>query len=79
MPRKRRNAKARAQIGPDALDAFKAGRWMDLHRALGLRPWEASPLDATAPEPPSWAACDASTAWAASWPRAYALRTELVA
>jgi hypothetical protein len=47
---------------------------MQLHRELDLRPWEASPLDVCADEPP--AESDA-TAWAASWAQAVELRAAL--
>ena len=46
MPAKRRVGKMRAlAITPEAVEAFRAGDWIALHRALRLRPWEASPLD----------------------------------
>lgn len=46
MPTKRtpRNRDAKRRITPAAVEAFKAGDFMALHRALGLRPWEMSPL-----------------------------------
>jgi hypothetical protein len=45
MPVKRRLAKGREhRITPEAIAAFEAGDYGALHRALGLRPWEASPL-----------------------------------
>jgi hypothetical protein len=54
MPVKRRVAKLKAhRITEAAIAAFKAGAWLDLQRALGLKPWEMSPLDA-GPTPPSW-------------------------
>ena len=46
-PIPRRHAPRTARITAEAIAAFRAGRWTDLHRALGLRPWETSPLDAT--------------------------------
>lgn len=53
MPTKRRTAKSREhRITPEALAAFKAGDSIRLHRALGLRPWQPSPLEAdTGPVP----------------------------
>ncbi len=78
MPRKRRAGKHRAPITAEAVEAFKSGQWIALHRALDLRPWEASPLDADTPEPPAWDALHGSTAWTASWPAARDLRAELV-
>jgi len=48
MPVKRRNAKARLhRITAEAVEAFEAGDYMALHNALGLAPWEASPLPAS--------------------------------
>ncbi len=45
MPVKLRTPKARAhRITPAAIDAYVAGDYLGLHRALGLRPWEPSPL-----------------------------------
>jgi hypothetical protein len=75
MPIKARRAKARQlRITPEAVQGFEAGDVLALHRALGLRPWQASPLDVDGPEPPAWAG---RTAWAASWPPAAELRAEL--
>ena len=64
------------RITDAALDAFREDDQPVLHRALGLRPWEASPLEALTEHPPSWAS---STAWAASWAKAWGLRAEIVA
>ena len=48
MPVKRRLSKERPhRITPEAVEAFEAGDYMALHRALGLAPWEASPLPAS--------------------------------
>lgn len=48
MPIRRRRRKRHAHlITPDAIDAFVASDWHALHAALGLRPWQYSPLDAT--------------------------------
>jgi len=45
MPVKRRSSKTRPhRITQDALDAFQAGDYAGLHHALGLKPWEISPL-----------------------------------
>ena len=45
MPVKMRAAKDRQRrITPEAVEAYKAGDYMRLHRALGLMPWECSPL-----------------------------------
>ena len=66
---------ARHRITPEAVAAFDVGDWMALHRALGLRPWQASPLDASTPEPP--AGCGPNDAWRESWPLARVLRADL--
>jgi hypothetical protein len=45
MPVKRRLSKGRAhRITAEAVEAYKAGDYLGLHRALELRPWEVSPL-----------------------------------
>ncbi len=45
MPVKRRTLKGTPhRITPEAVDAFRAGDYLGLHRALGLAPWETSPL-----------------------------------
>ncbi|HSD42360.1 MAG TPA: hypothetical protein VLD36_10875 [Burkholderiales bacterium] len=49
---------------------------MQLHRELGLKPWEASPLAVDADEPP---APELQNAWTASWVRAVELREALEA
>lgn len=52
MPVKRRIAKVRDhRVTPEAIAAFRAGDERGLHAALGLRPWEASPLDVVNPYP----------------------------
>ena len=74
---KRRLAKERTagRITDAAVAAYRRGDWLGLHRALGLRPWQPSPLDATTDEPPSWAA--PRDGWREGWPLARALRAEL--
>ena len=45
MPVKRRASKQlRHRITPEAVEAYRAGDYMRLHRALGLMPRECSPL-----------------------------------
>ena len=45
MPVKRRLDKSRPhRITPEAVEAYRAGDFLALHHALGLRPWECSPL-----------------------------------
>jgi hypothetical protein len=76
MPVKQRTPKSKQhRITPAAVAAYKAGAWMDLHRALGLYPWDVSPLDAVDAEPPAWA--PPNDAWRIGWPQARALRAEL--
>ena len=76
MPTKRRTAKSREhRITPEALAAFKAGDSIRLHRALGLRPWQPSPLEAdTGPVP--W---PPGSSGAVSWALACDLRAKLEA
>ncbi|MEQ1952483.1 hypothetical protein [Mesorhizobium sp. CN2-181] len=47
MPVKRRNPKRRQKVTPEAVEAFRARDFAALHLALGLGPWEASPLPAS--------------------------------
>jgi hypothetical protein len=76
MPMKKRLAKGRAhRLTAEAVDAFLARDVLRLHAALGLRPWQPSPLEADAPEPPAWAL--SGTAWARAWPVARDLRVKL--
>lgn len=73
MPGKRTRAKARAhRITPEALEAYRLGDWPLLHRHLGLRPWECSPLDAA-----DFAESQSKGAFADSIPQALHLRTQL--
>ena len=60
----------RFAITPQAVAAFKAGRYRDLHQALGLVPWEASPLPVEATllgidrdEPPLWLQLEGIADW----------------
>ncbi|MET4127164.1 hypothetical protein ACSSV6_000569 [Roseovarius sp. MBR-38] len=76
MPIKRRTPKGRAhKVTPEAIEAFQTGDYMGVHRALGLRPWETSPLDADTPEPPEWAV--EGDLWAQGWETARELRAAL--
>jgi hypothetical protein len=55
----------------NSLDAFHA-----LHGALGVRPWEESPLYADTAEPPSWMLGDQ---WRCNdWRKAWELRCEIL-
>jgi hypothetical protein len=40
-----RSKRADTNITPEAIEAFRRGRGSDLHVALGLAPWEISPLE----------------------------------
>jgi hypothetical protein len=75
MPTKRRVDKARRhRISPEAIAAYRAKDCNALHRALGLRPWQASPLRVDQGPGPG-----GPTAYAASWPQAQELQRELEA
>jgi len=77
MPVKLRHPKQREhRITPEAIAAWRAGNWMALQRALGLRPWQVNPLDADEPEPPH---DRPGGPWRDSWPLARALRGKLEA
>jgi hypothetical protein len=55
MPVKRRLAKVKThRITPAAIEAFEVGDCRWLHVALGLAPWQASPLDALFHERPDY-------------------------
>ena len=73
MPTKRqRRARPMLHMITDrAIEAFRAGESLALHRELGLKPWETSPLDAAPPEPPSFTAH--------GYEKAHELRLELLA
>lgn len=68
-------------ITPAAVAAFKAGDYLALHRALRLRPWEASPLPRETEAlgvddgPCQWGP---NTLYGESWPRAQELQRRLM-
>ena len=75
MPTKRRVDKARRhRISAEAVAAYRAKDCNALHRALSLRPWQASPLRVDQGPGPG-----GPTAYAASWPLAQELQRELEA
>ncbi len=82
MPVKRRLIKGRVhRITPEAIEAFAAGDFLALHQALGLKPWEVSPLPLEIEllgvdqgPPPA----DSSWAWRQSWPKAQELQRLLL-
>ena len=82
MPVKRRLHKGREhRITADAIEAFRAGDHGALHRALGLRPWQPSPLPlAVNPlgvDPAQPPAADDGSIWAQAWQLAVELQGEL--
>jgi hypothetical protein len=75
MPVKKRAAKKRDHaITAAAVDAYRNGNWTELHRALGLKPWQSSPRDAWG-EYPSWLSANSHD----DWDLAAGLRAELEA
>jgi len=62
----------RTRITPAAVEAYRAGNRLELHRALNLPPWQASPLDAVGACP--W---PERSAGALSWASSVRLREEL--
>ncbi|MGX5839759.1 hypothetical protein ACWGTI_03430 [Mesorhizobium sp. ArgA1] len=75
---KRRTSKAkRYRITPEAIAYFKAGDEIMLDRALGIRPWEPSPLFVNGPTPPDWAR--PTDSWSVHWDEIWELRQQLEA
>ena len=85
MPTMRRRTirSTKGRITREAVEAFKAGDFMALHRALDLPPWHPSPLpesveplgvDPDNPPPENSGRC-----WDDCWPQAVALQRELEA
>ena len=76
MPTKRTpiNRATRRRISPRAVASFKATDEVELHCALGLKPFEASPLDAGPRTECPWSE---GTAGFATWGQAQALRAAL--
>lgn len=74
--RKPKDRRQRLRISAEAISAYIAEDFMRLHSALGLKPWETSPLDVSdddeSPHPPG-------AGGALSWPKAQELRRLLVA
>ncbi len=64
-----------SRITVEAIEAYCAGDWMALHRALDLRPWQINPIDVDPGTPPP----DGGSPWADSFPKALQLRAELEA
>lgn len=83
MPVKLRRAKGRShRITDEAVEAYIARDVSRLHRALGLRPWEVSPLrrSVTALGVDQGAAPPGGgSPWLESWPQAQELQRQLEA
>lgn len=79
----RRNLRRR--LTPAAIDAWKAADFIALHRALGLHPWEASPLPDTiislgvSEEKVAEADPNSNRFFVRSYPQALELQRELLA
>lgn len=72
--RRRKHSERQGRITVAAVAAYRTGDKAALHAELHLRPWQASPIDATGecPWPPT-------AAGASSWPLSVELRTALEA
>jgi hypothetical protein len=82
MPTKRRRL-ANRQIGisPAAVEAWRIGDFHGLNQALGIRPWELSPFDASEdddPEDPPRSLIASSEPPGELWCRALVLRRRLI-
>lgn len=76
MPAKSRvEAKNNRRISAEAVEAFRCGAREDLHRELGLRPWQPSPLETPTAYPPAWCV---GTPWEEYWRVSHDLRTRLI-
>ncbi len=79
MPTKRKrrtHGLAADTISSAAIAAFKAGDWHGVNRALGIRPWQISPMDAHKYSE-TISTVHGNTIWLDSLPRAKHLRAEL--
>jgi hypothetical protein len=83
MPVKRRGSKAHShRITPEVIEAYQAGDYIRLHRALGLKPWEMSPLPTSvtslgvSEHPPAGSPVGG---WDASWGKAKELQRAILA
>ena len=81
MPVKRRESKAYAhRITPEVIAAYEAGDFFRLHRALGLKPWEISPLPQSAePLGVSHEPSPDGSAWMDSWQQAKNIQAAILA
>ncbi|MFT4196764.1 MAG: hypothetical protein QM601_02435 [Pseudoxanthomonas sp.] len=71
--RRKRHSEKSGRITQEAIDAYAAGDWMGVMRALRLPPWQANPLDAVGPPRTG------DTAYALLWGDSVALREALEA
>ncbi len=84
MPTKRRRTirSTKGRITAEAVEAFEAGDFHALHSALGLGPWEPSPLpesiEPLGVDPDNPPRAD-GTCWAEAWPKVVELQRELQA
>lgn len=75
MPMKRRLVKEREhRITPAAVQAYRCDDYLTLHRELGLKLWETSPLWARGDGPAPW---EKGSGGAESWDQAVELREQL--
>lgn len=76
MPTRRGHTRrTESAITPEAVDAFVANDYSRLHTALGLKPWEVSPIHVA-----SYDLRPAGVSpWTDSFPKALQLRAELEA
>jgi hypothetical protein len=71
---------SRLRITPEMVDLYRRGLALELHRALGLRPWHPSPFDIKSddfPEPEG--DFHTSMSWRESEPHIAAIRRQLEA
>ena len=69
--------RAHRPITPEAIELYRNRDKLGLHSALGLQPWQVSPLDALGAQPPAW--CPPGDGWRRSWAEGRALRHQLEA
>ena len=75
-PKRVSKVNPKTRITPEAIAAYEAEDGMTLHVALGLKPWEMSPLQVhEIPEPSR----DSPYPWLRSWWKITRLREELEA
>ncbi len=76
MPARRGHTRRHeSAITPEAVDAFVAKDYARLHSAIGLKPWEVSPIQVDSYGPPR----AGGSPWTDSFPKALKLRADLEA